>query len=43
MLIVLLTAVAVFSRVVGQRQRDAARRVELQAWHLAQVVPSLGG
>src|SRR5262249_25551452 len=42
LLIILLTAVGVLSRVLAKRQRDAARRLELQAWHLAQVVPSQG-
>jgi hypothetical protein len=30
--------VGLLSRALAQRQRDAARRLELQVWHLAQVV-----
>ncbi|HEY0994105.1 MAG TPA: hypothetical protein VGD80_43915, partial [Kofleriaceae bacterium] len=41
LLIILLTVVGLLSRVLAQRQRDATRRLELQAWHLEQVVPSI--
>ncbi|HEX4454172.1 MAG TPA: serine/threonine-protein kinase [Kofleriaceae bacterium] len=40
LLFALLAVVAVLSRMMAQRQRDANRRVELQAWQLRQLVPS---
>ena len=40
LLVVLLAVVAMLSRSMAQRQRAASRRVELQAWHLRQLVPS---
>jgi eukaryotic-like serine/threonine-protein kinase len=43
LLIALLAVVAVLSRMMAQRQRDANRRVELQAWQLRQLVPSHDG
>jgi serine/threonine protein kinase len=43
LLLVLLAVVAVLSRMMAQRQRDANRRVELQAWQLRQLVPSHDG
>ena len=42
LLINFLIAVAFLSRVLAKRQRGAARRLELQAWHLRQVVPTHG-
>jgi hypothetical protein len=41
LLITLLTAVGVLIRVLARRQRNAARQLEPQAWHLTQVVPFL--
>jgi serine/threonine-protein kinase len=41
LLVVLLAVVGVLSRGLAKRQRDAARKLELHAWHLRQVVPSL--
>jgi eukaryotic-like serine/threonine-protein kinase len=38
LLVALLVVVAVLSRMMAHRQRDASRRVELQAWHLRQLV-----
>jgi hypothetical protein len=43
LLLALLAVVAVLSRMMAQRQRDANRRVELQAWQLRQLVPSHDG
>ncbi len=40
LLIVLPAIVGVLSRGLAKRQRDAARKLELQAWHLRQIVPS---
>lgn len=41
LLVALLAVVAVLSRMMAQRQRRAARRFELQAWQLRQLVPDL--
>jgi len=41
LLVMLLALVGLFSRGLAQRQRDATRKLELHAWHLRQVVPSL--
>jgi serine/threonine-protein kinase len=41
LLVVLLAVVGLLSRGLAKRQRDAARKLELHAWHLRQVVPSL--
>ncbi|HEY0192696.1 MAG TPA: protein kinase [Kofleriaceae bacterium] len=41
LLITLLGVVGVLSRGLARRQRDAARQLELHAWHLRQVVPSV--
>jgi serine/threonine-protein kinase len=41
LLVVLLALVGLFSRGLAQRQRDATRKLELHAWHLRQVVPTL--
>ncbi len=38
LLVTLLTVVAVLSRNIAVKQREASRRVELQAWHLRQLV-----
>ena len=35
----LVTVVALLSRTMALRQRDATRKLELQAWHLRQLVP----
>ncbi|HEX4421657.1 MAG TPA: serine/threonine-protein kinase [Kofleriaceae bacterium] len=40
LLVALLTVVGILSRGLARRQRDATRQLELQAWHLRQVVPS---
>jgi len=40
LLVALLAVVALLSRMMAERQRDASRRVELQAWHLRQLVPA---
>jgi hypothetical protein len=40
LLVVLLGVVGLLSRGLARRQRDAARTLELHAWHLRQVVPS---
>ena len=39
LLVVLVAVVALLTRVLAVRQRDATRKVELQAWHLRQIVP----
>jgi len=39
LLVALLAVVAVLSRMMAERQREASRRFELQAWHLRQLVP----
>jgi hypothetical protein len=41
LLVVLLAVVGVLSRGLALRQRDATRKLELHAWHLRQVLPSL--
>ncbi len=41
LLVLLLAVVGLLSRGIAQRQRDATRELELHAWHLRQVVPSL--
>jgi len=41
LLVVLLTVVGLLSRGLARRQRDATRELELHAWHLRQVVPTL--
>jgi serine/threonine protein kinase len=41
LLVVLLAVVGFLSRGLAKRQRDATRKLELHAWHLRQVVPSL--
>jgi serine/threonine-protein kinase len=38
LLVALLAVVAVLSRMMAQRQHEANRRIELQAWHLRQLV-----
>ncbi len=39
LLVVLISVVALLTRVLAVRQREAARKLELQAWHLRQLVP----
>jgi hypothetical protein len=41
LLVGLLAVVGLLSRSMAKRQREATRRLELHAWHLRQVVPSL--
>ena len=38
-LVSLIGVVAVLTRGLAMRQRDAARKVELHAWQLRQIVP----
>ena len=40
LLFLLVAVVALLTRVLAVRQRDATRKVELQAWHLRQLVPT---
>jgi eukaryotic-like serine/threonine-protein kinase len=40
LLVVLTTVVGVLSRSLAKNQREATRQLELQAWHLRQIVPS---
>ena len=40
LLVALIAVVALLSRAIALRQRDARRRLELQAWHLRQIVPT---
>jgi len=40
LLVTLVAVVAVLSRTLAMRQREATRRLELQAWHLRQIVPT---
>jgi serine/threonine-protein kinase len=40
LLVTLVAVVAVLSRTIATRQREATRRLELQAWHLRQIVPT---
>ena len=40
LLVVLVAVVALLTRVLAVRQRDATRKLELQAWHLRQIVPT---
>jgi len=39
LLVALSTVVALLTRVLAQRQREAAQRLEVQAWHLRQILP----
>ena len=41
LLVSLVGVVAALSRSIATRQRDATRRLELQAWHLRQLVPTV--
>jgi hypothetical protein len=41
LLVLLLALVGLLSRGLAMRQRNATRKLELQAWHLRQVVPTL--
>ncbi|MGN6107353.1 MAG: hypothetical protein ACTHU0_19750, partial [Kofleriaceae bacterium] len=43
LLVLLVAVVAVLSRTTARRQREAARQLELQAWHLRQIVPTPPG
>ncbi|MCW5801140.1 MAG: protein kinase [Deltaproteobacteria bacterium] len=40
LLVALVVIVALLSRSVAIRQRDATRRLEVQAWHLRQILPT---
>ncbi len=39
LLVVLISVVALLTRVLAVRQREAAHKLELQAWHLRQILP----
>jgi hypothetical protein len=41
LLVVLLGVVGLLSRGLAKRQREATRTLELHAWHLRQVIPSV--
>ena len=41
LLVILLALVGLLSRGLAKRQREATRTLELHAWHLRQVVPSV--
>jgi len=43
LLLSLIGVVAVLSRALAKRQREATRNLEVQAWQLRQLVPSVGG
>jgi hypothetical protein len=40
LLVTLVGVVAILSRALAMRHREATRRLELQAWHLRQIVPT---
>src|SRR5262249_23240060 len=40
LLVTLVAVVAVLSRTIATRQRETTRQLELQAWHLRQIVPT---
>lgn len=40
LMVVLLVVVALLTRMMAERQHAASRQIELQAWHLRQLVPS---
>jgi len=40
LLVALLAVVGLLSRAIARRQRVAAHQLELQAWHLRQILPS---
>ncbi|MDX2088135.1 MAG: serine/threonine-protein kinase [Kofleriaceae bacterium] len=40
LLVVLVAVVALLTRVMAMRQREATHKLELQAWHLRQIVPT---
>jgi serine/threonine-protein kinase len=40
LLVALVAVVAVLSRTIARRQREVTRRLELQAWHLRQILPT---
>ena len=39
LLVVLMAVVALLSRMLARRQHEASRSVEMQAWHLRQILP----
>jgi len=43
LLVALCGVVAVLSRALAKRQREASCSLEVQAWQLRQLVPSVGG
>jgi hypothetical protein len=43
LLVILLGEVALFSRALALKQRAASRQLELQAWHLKQIMPARDG
>jgi hypothetical protein len=40
LLVTLIVVVAILSRAIATRQREATRKLELQAWHLRQILPA---
>jgi eukaryotic-like serine/threonine-protein kinase len=40
LLVTLVAVVAILSRTIATRQRETTRQLELQAWHLRQIVPT---
>jgi hypothetical protein len=40
LLVVVLAEAALFSRTLARRQREASEQLEVQAWHLRQIVPA---
>jgi hypothetical protein len=38
--VALIAVTAILSRTIALRHREATRRLELQAWHLRQIVPT---
>ncbi|HWO26500.1 MAG TPA: serine/threonine-protein kinase [Kofleriaceae bacterium] len=40
LLVVLVVVTGILSRTIALRHREATRRLELQAWHLRQIVPT---
>ncbi len=43
LLVSLVAVVAALSRTIATRHRDAMRRLEVQAWHLRQILPAASG
>jgi hypothetical protein len=43
LLVTLVVIVAFLSRAIAIRHRDATRRLEVQAWHMRQILPTTAG